>query len=361
MRPLALATLALAGFALTSALLGRIAPYPEMGDLDDKLRWLEDHGDEYDVLFAGSSRVLRGVIPEEFDAELARRGHPVRSFNLGVDGMGAHETDATLRRVLEGKPKRLRWVVVELDGWTAALRPENRFKARVVFWHDLPETLTAVRTAALSGESPGARAELVSTHLLHCAARTTAAGRGRDLVERWRSALRRLPTGRPGPDLDRGAGFEPFSPSAYGTPSTHPFRRRFLTMLPAYRRAVDRLPAANRAPVELSPPDAHAVAEQTTRIRQRGAVPVHLITPTARPTPELYRLAAEGRVPHLLAFNRPRAYPELFALEHRFDAEHLTTEGARRFSRLLAARFADEVLADPAPDPAPAPGTPDER
>ena len=75
-------------------------------------------------------------------------------------------------------------------------------------------------------------------------------------------------------------------------------------------------------------------------IRRAGAEPIYLITPTARPTPELYRLAADGRVPRLLAFNDPERYPDLFTLGHRFDAEHLSTEGARRFSAALAARFA---------------------
>ena len=54
---------ALAAFGLTAGLLGRLAPYPPMGDLDDKLRFFEAHRDEYDVLFFGSSRVFRGVVP----------------------------------------------------------------------------------------------------------------------------------------------------------------------------------------------------------------------------------------------------------------------------------------------------------
>jgi hypothetical protein len=86
------------------------------------------------------------------------------------------------------------------------------------------------------------------------------------------------------------------------------------------------------------------VARQVAAIRRAGAEPIHLITPTPTPTPELYRLADAGAVPRLLAFNDPVAYPELFAQDHRFDAEHLTTAGARRFSRLLAERMAGVLL-----------------
>jgi hypothetical protein len=336
-----LATLAVSSFALTAALLGRLAPYPEMGYLDDKLRYFEAHRDGYDVLFFGSSRVLRGIVPEVFDAEMAGRGVPVRSFNFGIDGMGAHETAALVRRVLALRPRRLRWVVVELDGWSAELPAENRFKARAVFWHDPAETVAALETLALTAPSWRRRLELSTAHLLHLAARSTAAGRGRSLVSagRERIAGEATAAGRAAAELARHGGFEPFSPSAYGTPTTHPFRRRFLELLPVYGLAVERLPAANRAGGPLAAFNVSAVARQVADIRRAGARPVHLITPTARPTPELYRLAETGRVPCLLAFNDPVAYPGLFAVERRFDVEHLTTEGAVRFSRLLAERL----------------------
>jgi hypothetical protein len=343
-----LAALAAASFAVTAALLEQAAPYPEMGSLDDKLRFFAARRDDYDVLLFGSSRVLRGVVPEVLDAEMARRGIPVRSFNFGVDGMGSHEASALVRRVLALGPRRLRWVVVELDGWSAALPPENRFKRRVVFWHDRAETLSALETVARTEPSRGRRLELSIAHLLHLAARSAAAGRGRDLA--WRLRERFVPEGRAAAggsvaaELARSGGFEPFSPAAYGTPTTHPFRRRFLELLPAYRLAVARLPAANRVQTGLGAYNVPALARQVAAIRRAGAEPVHLITPTARPTPELHRLAEAGAVACLLAFNDPVAYPDLFAEDHRFDAEHLTTEGARRFTRLLAERLAGALL-----------------
>jgi hypothetical protein len=347
LRPASLTALAVASFAVAAALLGRVAPYPEMGILDDKLRFFEARRDDYDVLFFGSSRVLRGVVPEVFDAEMAAHGVPVRSFNFGIDGMGSHEASAVVRRVLALRPRRLRWVVVELDGWSGELPPENRFKRRTVFWHDRAETLAALETVRLAERPWARRLELSGAHLLHLAARGTAAGRGRDLVQRAREGI--APGAEAGrreaaAELARHGGFGPFSSAAYGTPTTHPFRRRFLETLPVYRLAVERLPAANRADRGLAGYNVPAVARQVAAIRRAGAEPIHLITPTPTPTPELYRLADAGAVPRLLAFNDPVAYPELFAQDHRFDAEHLTTEGARRFSRLLAARMAGVLL-----------------
>jgi len=328
---------AVAGFVVTTAVLGRLLPPPDLGDVSDKLEWFEKHRDEYDVLFFGSSRIHQGVVASLFDRELRRLGRPIRSFNFGVAGMGSHETSALVRRVLRMEPRRLRWVVVELDRWSAAPRPENRFKRRIIAWHDPAETAAALRTVLLTRERPLDRIELSWSHLLHLGARSTGAGRGRD----WLVALRRPESSkRPAPDYSDGQGFAPFSESAYGTPSTHPFRRRFLRMIPAYRSAVARLAAANRAEVSLATYNVQAVEEQVGMIRRAAAEPVYLITPTARPTPELYRLAADGEAPRMLAFNDPERYPELFAVENRFDAEHLTTAGAERFTRLLAKRFA---------------------
>jgi hypothetical protein len=355
-RGLLLAGLAAVAFAATAALLGRLAPYPEMGDLDDKLRFFTARRHDYDVVFFGSSRVLRGVVPQVFDAEMAGRGLPVRSFNFGIDGMGAHESASLVRRVLALRPRRLRWVVVELDGWSAELPPENRFKARMVFWHDPAETLSALETVALAEPSRRRRLELATAHLLHLGARTMAAGRGRDLVRSVREAVASggAGAGRVAIDLAGHHGFEPFSPSAYRTPSTHPFRRHFLEHLPLYRLAVERLPEANRTAMAPRAHDVSAVVRQVAAIRRAGARPVHLVTPTVRPTPELYRLAEAGWVPDLLVFNDPFACPDLFAEGHRFDAEHLTTEGALRFSRLLAQRLARAALAPEAEPPQPA-------
>lgn len=340
-----LAAVACAAFALTAFGLGRLAPYPQMGDLDDKLRFFEARAGDYDTLFFGSSRVLRGVVPEVFDAETARRGMPTRSFNFGIAGMEGHETAALVRRVLVMEPPRLRRVVVELpDGESLdpSIRPENRFKTRMVFWHDPQETAAAI---AASGGSVDETAD----HLLHGLARAGAAGLGRHWLAGMRDRLgavigmppaHRL-RGLDPEELARTGGFEAFSDFAYRNPDAIPLRAEFLRGLPAYRRDVRGLTAA--VPAVERPDDTRVadwVVRMTVAIRRAGADPIFLVPPTIRPTPEAYRLAAAGRVPGFAAFNDPAAYPRLFAVEHRFDRDHLTTEGAVLFSRLLAARLA---------------------
>ena len=341
-------------FALTAWSLARLAPEPDTGDLDDKLRHFAAHGDRYDLVFFGSSRILRGVRPEILDAELARRGLDVRSFNFGIDGMSGYETDALVRRVLAMRPESLRWAVVELDGWSAEMPEANRYKARMIGWHDAEATAAAVRDTARREKPAGARLELAAAHLLHGAARATAAGRGRDL-------LRSLPGGslferrdEPEETIDGGRGFLPFSERSYGTPSTHPFRRAFLGKLPLYERAVEYLSAANRAPAPVRAADREALAAQSAELRRAGVRPIHLVTPTARPLPHLMPLARPAAAGEsgssVLTYNDPTLYPELFTVENRFDAEHLTTEGAALFSLRLADDLARMLADDALPD-----------
>lgn len=327
---LALFVLAL---GLTVALVDRQAGLPDMGALSDKLLYFRDHRHAYDLVFVGSSRVERGVVPPVFDAELAKLGIAVRSFNLGVAGMAAHEANALVRRLLAMAPARLRWVVVELDDWDPLLAPENRFKDRAVFWHDAAETASALRSTAALEASLAARADLAATHVLHFAARSLALGRGPDAV---RSALATAPAAAPG--IDRWQGFQPYTASSY---RHHPLRRRFLARQDDYREALRRL--AEEAADPPAPAAVAALREQVARVRRAGREPVHLVPPSPRSVAHL-----AGHVPALLAFNRPGEYAELFAVERRFDREHLTQEGAELFTRLLAARFAAEILGDEA-------------
>lgn len=327
----------LAAFSVTAVLVVREAGYPELGPLKEKLLYFEAHKDAYDVVFVGSSRVLRGVVPPRFDAEMAARGFPVRSFNLAVAGMEPHEANAVVRRVLAMEPAGLRWAVVELGDWDPVIRPENRFKRRAIFWHDASETVSVLRTSVLLDEPVAARADLVLTHVLHFAARSLAVGRGPD-------AARAIFGGEPaaaGPGLVRWQGFEPYTETSY---RFNPLRRRFLERLDEYRAAVRRLADGDETAASPEPYDTAALRAQVDMIRRAGVEPVHLIPPAPRATPGLERLAREEGAAALLAFNRPRDYPQLFAVESRFDREHLTQVAAEELTRLLAARFAAEIV-----------------
>lgn len=52
-------------------------------------------------LFFGPSTTQYGIIPQGFDEAMAMQGHRVMSFNMGLPGANAHETDYHVRHTLE--------------------------------------------------------------------------------------------------------------------------------------------------------------------------------------------------------------------------------------------------------------------
>ena len=124
--------------ALASACLAlhRIAPWPRMDEVSEKLAYFARHKDDFDVLFFGSSRIYHGVSPQVFDATLKARGLAVTSLNLGIDGMNIPESSCFLEKILEQNPARLKWVFVELTPFRLEMDDNRRASARGVYWHD---------------------------------------------------------------------------------------------------------------------------------------------------------------------------------------------------------------------------------
>ena len=80
-------------------------------------------------------------------------------------------------------------------------------------------------------------------------------------------------------------------------------------------------------------------------MRAAGIEPIYVVPPTPRPPGHARRLAADGVLPTLFAFDDPAVHGDLFAVERRFDLEHLTHDGAVEWSRRLGLAFADHVAA----------------
>src|SRR5262245_31919094 len=105
MRAIGNLILFVAVFALAAFGLGAISPRQRVPIVTPKLTWMEENADNYDVLFLGSSRTYRQIIPELFDQLMAEGGKTVRSFNLGVDGMRPPEDTYLLEQTLAQRNK----------------------------------------------------------------------------------------------------------------------------------------------------------------------------------------------------------------------------------------------------------------
>lgn len=307
----------------------------------------QQHKDAFDVLFFGSSRMYRGVIPAVFDERLGQRGHELQSYNLGMRAMLPHETNELLRRVLAEEPARLRWVVLELADWPP--RRENDFAARTVAWHDLPETLSAMRTRWLEDQPLGTRLEDLRLQYLQWGSRATALGLGAERARLWFTDLtrpRKLDKQRAeyAEALETSLGWRghaPFSDREYAEGPTARHHRELQKQRYEFAEHVEALPALNAAEVTTEHFNLAALQDQIATIRAAGVEVVYVIPPSYEELPVLHTLARQGHVPNFMPFDDPLAHPDFYDLDKRFDLRHLDDKGARQFSRVLANRFAD--------------------
>ena len=113
-------------------------------------------------------------------------------------------------------------------------------------------------------------------------------------------------------------------------------------MSPSQAAAYERGLAAAMAEAgtrPLSPYAVEAYRQCAQEVRSIGAAPIFLITPS---TTQI-NMAAESTGPPgvVMAFNNPRAYPNLYHSSVRRDGQHLTKSGAEEFTRIVAANFVE--------------------
>jgi len=327
------------------SLLNHELPFPEVPVVREKLLHLAGRGDDYDVLFVGSSRIHFQVLPSIFDRLAAENGVVVRSFNVGAAGMGSPEDAYLIDEILRRPHRRLRWVFVELSRLGTGLRPE--VTARFTYWHDAPRLWLVARRLcgqALEDEARlrqfrsvplAARYEIWSTtackllgHIRYWAIRCSNLGRGTEILDRWlRSRIEQSKSARfLGPGMD---GWE--SAGRNVQQMTAEARRKYEASY------ADRLarPAGKERGDDVSQ---FALAKLVATIERAGALPVLVIPPTPFekhffPTPE-----REAKW-QIIDFSDVRRNEDLYVPEHRIDEEHVNTAGAELFTAALAREF----------------------
>lgn len=93
----------------------------EVSAVAHKLQWLEQHKDDFNIVFVGSSRVFHGLSPKLFDEVASTRGQPWHSFNLGMDKMGMAQSMKIIRQLVATGPRNLRYVFFEMESGTGML------------------------------------------------------------------------------------------------------------------------------------------------------------------------------------------------------------------------------------------------
>jgi hypothetical protein len=335
-------------FVATCMALHAVLPFPEVDAVSDKLRVFAAHKDEFDTLFIGSSRIYFQVSPAVFDGVMREQGNATRSFNFGIGGMHLPESAYMLEQVLKTKPRHLKWVVVEYDELQTKWSLEEQTSRRALYWHDWKRTslllrkltgsgthwvwlpnLKKLRDIIVSRKAEATTHTLLGFHAGQFQKNFTNVARARDVVDYFASSSLNAPD--PKYLGAAGDGYIPIT------------KRMSAAQTAAYERALTRLMARNR-PRSFSAYTLESYRQCAEQIRAIGAIPIFVVTPTLTEVEIVYRAGAKppGIV---MAFNDPRAYPNLYRSDVRMDQGHMIGAAAEEFTRLVAREFAQLIRA----------------
>jgi hypothetical protein len=334
------AALFLAGLGLGCLGIGSLLPIPYVPQVKEKVEGFTRPGTDYTVLFFGTSRVRRHIMPAVFDRLAAEQGMPVSSFNMGIESLNAPEDGYVLDLALTKAPTHLRYVFLELSAFRTDFLTQKPDTIRAPYWHDWQRTRVLWRQLVARDlaeiKPPGKRkkarwsgwfaditpwADLMATHGGLLFQRTVNLGRGAASTRIW---LGLRPPGDPGPPLGPTSdGFIPSDQVLAGAP------------LEIYRQQLAALPSFKKRLQTLDPVPQEYLETMVARVRAHGAEPILFIPPTV--SGFVFRPRRE--VAPLIDFSDPEQWPALFDPANRADPGHLNTAGAEIFTRLLAERF----------------------
>jgi hypothetical protein len=297
-----------------------------------KQRHLQDTIHDYDAIFIGSSRVYRAFDPTQFEALMSQRGEAIKTYNFGVPGLRPHEMQLLLDDIVAAKPKRLKYVFIELMEWYPPILNDLRRSDRTVHWHTLENTFSAMKTVWLQPISRSEKYVQLLEHANRWLKRTTNYARGLQRIAQLIALPQQTTTlkrqhGFVSTDQERGPYFD----------------NRRATFLEKYRdislQQIDQIDAKNREAGSLESFPLATLLKQHNKLERAGLVPIYVLPNVRWGTPGLHLLKSHGHLERLLIFNLRSRYPELYVEEHYFDRGHLNGKGAQHFTRLMAQEF----------------------
>jgi hypothetical protein len=332
-----------ASFALVCFVLARNLPFPNVPTVRPKLDWLAAHGDEFDVLCVGSSRVQQQFMPAIFDRVAAEAGVPVRSFNAGIAAMVPPEDAYVIEQILRRPHRRLRWLILELTPFGRRFDPTLDGTGRMDYWHD--NRRMSLLTASMVGECATALRKPGPTgwerfqlcvhyvedwlgHLRQFLDRATNFGRGASVLGDY------LRGGR------KQSKFESGGPAGDGWLDISGRELMEGTMLSEYDRDLAALRTTPRDRFEDS------IGEQSLQgtidlLHREGIEVILFLPPTVSPS-QFYPRRILDSVP-LFDLSDPAQYPEFYDVANRRDGVHLNLAGSALYTRKLALLFVEHT------------------
>jgi len=322
---------------LVCAILNAWLPFPEVEIVSPKLRAFTQHKNDFDTVFIGSSHIQHQLSPAIFDRVLSENGQTTHSFNFGVDAMHLPESGYALERLLDTKPRNLKWVFIELDEMQVGRFQEGT--RRALYWHDWKRTSLVlrkilgvkwiptpkkVRDLLIPRKGREQTHDLFFFHFGLFAKNFTNAGKKID-ASRWvsHSEKEESPTKDLGPAAD---GYAPAKNQMSAKDAA------------AYEAGLERAMAEDK-PKFVSSHTEEACRQCAEVIRKFGAIPVFLVTPIPRQSE--FRFRGNPNIPGVvMSFNDAKTYSSFYRTSVRAEASHLNITGAEEFTGVVAENFA---------------------
>ncbi len=336
-------------FLLSCALLNQVAPAPEIPIISEKFRKFEEHKNDYNTLFFGSSRIYRHIIPRVFDQRMASQGYDIKSYNLGVSGMNFAETYFFLQKILETKPMNVKWVFIESPDFDWNIADENLKTDRVIYWHTLEHTLWIYKFILESDVPLTRKLFLIREHTIPLIYHIFNISQADPLI---RNFIFSQPDENPYLIRERDRR-DYSSPGEDGylalddeDPTYTQFAQRnqdYLSNLESYQKKVLKLIENQKNSNHrtfLKPLELRTIKEITQLIIKMDAQPILILSPILSNQIQLVIASQGGQISPLISFNDPIKYPELYDPKNRFDSDHLNKTGAQKITKLLADQFA---------------------
>lgn len=324
-------------------------PFPDIDDgVSQKLRFFAAHKDEFDALFIGSSRIYFQISPAIFDRVMRESGSPTHSFNFGIGGMYLPESAYLLEQLLNTKPRNLRWVFIEYDELQTNWSFENQASRRALYWADWKRTSLLLRKLTDGGTNllwlpnlkelgdiilcrtadANTRKQLIF-HAVQFEKNFANVARASDLLDYFSGDINKHSANY------LGAASDGYVPKTQGMSASQ---------AAAYERALTLAMGTKQPIAFISSYTVETCRQCAQKVRAIGAAPIFLVTPSTTEFNISYR--DNARPPGVvMAFNDPRAYPNLYRSSVRRDHDHMTKLGAEEFTRILAANFRQLVQA----------------
>lgn len=316
------AGIAALAFVMACACLNALLPFPEIDVVSSNLRFFQQHRDDFDTLFIGSSRFRHQISPAIFDRTMREAGLPTRTFNFGINGMVPPEDSYVLERLLGARPRRLKWVFIELEELETKRIPEAEATQRSLYWHDRKRTSLVIRAILEAGGNWEAR-DLLLFHGALFVKNFTNIGRKIDFSE-WMSRVwkEEALSKKLGRDAD---GYVPLT------------REMPAAEAAVYETELENAVANSRSRF-VSASTEQSYRQVAEEVRRAGAIPIFLITPLTMQIKLGFR-PESGIAGNVMSFNDARAYPQFYRTEMRLDGNHLNSVAAEEFTRLIAENF----------------------